>query len=64
MENFKQKNNCILQEVLSDVKCIKRNIEELKSDISIIKKKINEEKIDDEIFTDEKPTESSGWFFS
>tara|TARA_R110002020_G_scaffold357070_2_gene569547 strand:+ start:28 stop:225 length:198 start_codon:yes stop_codon:yes gene_type:complete len=65
MDKKIKNNNCILQEISSQVKTIKTDINTIKNDLSIIKEKIKD-KEQDEIFTtdDTKPNESSGWFFS
>jgi hypothetical protein len=66
MDKKIKNNNCILQEISSQVKSIKTDINTIKNDLSIIKDKIKERVEQDEIFTndDTKPNENSGWFFS
>tara|TARA_R110002020_G_scaffold242340_6_gene455679 strand:- start:1700 stop:1900 length:201 start_codon:yes stop_codon:yes gene_type:complete len=66
MDRKIKNNNCILQDVLSQVKSIKTDVDEIKKDLSIIKNKLENKDIEDEIFTTDetKPNESSGWFFS
>jgi len=68
MDKKIKNNNCILQEISSQVKTIKTDINTIKNDLSIIKEKIKDREAveQDEIFTtdDAKPNESSGWFFS
>ena len=66
MDKKIKNNNCILQDVLSQVKTIKTDIDEIKKDLSIIKNKLKDKDIEDEIFTNDetKPNETSGWFFS
>ncbi len=66
MDKKIKNNNCILQEISSQVKTIKTDINTIKNDLSIIKEKIKD-KEQDEIFTNDdiiKPNENSGWFFS
>jgi septal ring factor EnvC (AmiA/AmiB activator) len=65
MDKKIKNNNCILQEISSQVKSIKTDINTIKNDLSIIKEKIKD-KEQDEIFTNDdiKPNENSSWFFS
>lgn len=63
MDKKIKNNNCILQEILSQVKTIKTDIEEIKKDLSIIKNKIKHKDIEDEIFTTDE-TKPNAWFFS
>tara|TARA_R100001163_G_scaffold8304_1_gene8254 strand:+ start:20 stop:223 length:204 start_codon:yes stop_codon:yes gene_type:complete len=67
MDKKIKNNNCILQDVLLQVKSIKTDVDDIKKDLSIIKNTLKQKDIEDEIFTTDetKPNEKpSGWFFS
>lgn len=63
MDKKIKNNNCILQDILSQVKTIKTDIEEINKDLSIIKTFLKHKDIEDEIFTTDE-TKPNGWFFS
>jgi hypothetical protein len=66
MDKKIKNNNCILQDVLSQVKSIKEDVNDIKKDLTIIKSKLIEKDIEDEVFTTDetKPPVSSGWIWS